>query len=83
MIKTCDYVAAIVKGLYEHKDGTAYFGSLIGYSYYFEQAVSRGLVERAGSSVELTDGGNKFYFEERLARFPKRRGSRANQWNWA
>ncbi|WP_139313512.1 hypothetical protein [Rhodoferax antarcticus] len=39
--------AAIVKGLIEHGDGTAYFGSTISYSYHLANAVKRGYVTDA------------------------------------
>lgn len=65
--------AAIVKGLIEKKDGTAYFGSTMAYRYHFECAVEFGYVKSYG---EPTDMGYEWY-ERCLKQLSPRR-----QVNW-
>lgn len=65
--------AAIVKGLTEKKNGTAYFGSTGSYAYHYEQAVGFGYVTE---HERVTARGLEWY-ERCLARLSQKR-----QINW-
>lgn len=95
VVGRCDFVLAIVKGLVEHDDGGAYFGSLMGYRAHEADGIERGLLTRGPKLIDmggghtatieatrLTDAGRQAYATERLDRFPKTYGSRAYTWNW-
>lgn len=92
----CDFVLAIVKGIVEHNDGCAYFGSLGGYRHWEEQGTKRGLLTRGlkecadgGGGVftieatRLTDAGRAAYDTFRLDLLPQKYGSRAYMWDWS
>lgn len=81
MNRDVDFPLAIVKGLVEHGDGTAYFASLIGYQSHRAEAITRGLVTTDGQEERLTDAGRKAYQEHGLDRLPKR--GRAYLWDWS
>ena len=76
-----DFALAIVKGLFERQDGTAYFGSLGGYRTHVGEAVARGFVTTDGREERLTDAGQQAYRDHGLGRLP--RTGRACEWNWS
>ena len=91
----CDFVLAIVKGIVEHDDGGAYFGSLMGYKGHEAAGIERGLLTRGPKECDgggghkfvieatrLTDAGKLAYTTERLDQYPKTYGSRAYMWKW-
>jgi hypothetical protein len=81
--KRCSFPLAIVKGLIEHQDGTAYFGSTMGYSEHLRQAIEAGLVETPdGGPTRATERGRQEYEREGLAQLPTRMYSRAYMWDW-
>lgn len=75
---------AILKGIIEHEDGTAYFGATGAYSHHFLGAVEKGWVEdtATGEKEKVTDLGRQEYERLGLAKLPQREGSRAYMWNW-
>ena len=87
----CRFVLAIVKGLFEHNDGTKYFGSLMGYKHYEELANNRGWVVPGTKTtpgegitvpcVVLTDAGHRVYNEANLGSLPQ--SGRASGWDWS
>lgn len=92
----CDFVLAIVKGLVEHDDGGAYFGSLMGYRGHEAEGIERGLLTRGPKECDgggghmfvieatrLTDAGRAAYAAFRLDFFPKTYGRRAYMWDWS
>jgi len=92
----CDFVLAIVKGIVEHDDGCAYFGSLLGYSHHEAQGIARGLLTRGPKqcadggggtmtieATRLTDAGRAAYTTFRLDLLPQKYGSRAYMWEWS
>lgn len=88
--RDCDFALAIVKGLVEHDDGKAYFGSLMGYATHEKDAIDRGYacigpkpIERGTVTIQttrLTDAGRAIYVELGLGRLPK--SGRAYAWDW-
>ncbi len=91
----CDFALAIVKGLIEHNDGGAYFGSLMGYRHHEADGIKRGLLTRGPKQIDmggghmetieatrLTDAGRKEYDARCLHRLPTHYGSRAYMWKW-
>lgn len=58
----CDFALAIVKGLVEHDDGGAYFGSLMGYRHFEAIAIARGHAVRGPKTC--SDGGREFVLED-------------------
>ena len=52
--RDCFFPAAVLKGVIEHQDGTAFFGSLGGYLEYVEQAIQRGWLVRVETPAEQT-----------------------------
>lgn len=68
---TC-HIAAIVKGLIEVGDGTAHFGSTMGYTYHFQEAVNAGVIthiptERSWDlKAEVTERGQKWYIAKNM-----------------
>lgn len=79
----CDFRLVIVKGLIEHHDGTAYFGSLGGYATYYAQAEELGWIARVEERDVVTDRGREVYHWTRLAELPKQLGRRAYLWDWS
>lgn len=81
---THDYMfpAAILKGIIEHDDGSAYFGSLLGYADYRDTAIKLGWVTHGPRRLAATPLGHAVYVEAHLDRLPQRRHSRAYAWNW-
>lgn len=47
------FPAAICRGKFEHKDGTHFFGSLVGYSDHMTAAMQLRLVDQNGTLTEL------------------------------
>lgn len=81
--RRCSFPLAIVKGLIEHQDGTAYFGSTMGYGEHLRQAIEAGLVEHPdGEPAKETERGQQEYEREGLAQLPTRKFSRAYMWDW-
>lgn len=91
----CDFALAIVKGLVEHDDGHAYFGSSVGYRHFEAKAIARGHVVRGtvlrdgggGHMFEcegtiLTDAGRAAYARLHLDRLPQINNRRAEHWDW-
>jgi uncharacterized protein YjhX (UPF0386 family) len=79
----CSFPLAIVKGLIEHQDGTAYFGSTMGYGEHLRQTIEAGLVESPdGRPTRVTERGRQEYEREGLAQLPTRKLSRAYMWDW-
>lgn len=89
----CDFVLAIVKGLVEHDDGAAYFGSTMGYRSHEAEGIARGLLTRGPKECDggggqmftieatrLTEAGREAYKTLGLDRLPKTYGSRAYMW---
>lgn len=70
-----DFALVVVKGLIEHRDGAAYFGSHGG------DAVARGLITTDGRAEQVTEEGRRAYQDQGLARLLK--SGRAYLWNWA
>jgi hypothetical protein len=78
----CDFPAAILKGVVEKDDGTAYFGSLGAFTYYENQAIDRGWVTRGPQyRMSATPKGHKVYREAKLDMLPHK--GRAYMWNWS
>jgi hypothetical protein len=71
---------AIVKGIKEHNDGTAYFGSLLGYSKYEDDAKKWGWITNDDKPT-LTPLGERVYAECNLIRLPTKMFSRAYTWD--
>jgi len=67
------HVAAIVKGLKEHNDGTRHFGSTMGYKGHLHDAVELGVIT---SQSQLTAKGIEWY-ERCLVDLPQ---GRATYW---
>lgn len=92
--RNCDFALAIVKGLVEHDDGHAYFGSLLGYRAHEQDGIQRGLLIRGPKvcrdgdqefileATRLTDAGRKAYDELHLERLPNKAYGRAYFWDW-
>lgn len=91
----CDFALAIVKGLVEHDDGHAYFGSSMAYTHFEAIAIARGHVVRGPKEFDggggtmflleasrLTDAGRAVYAELGLDRLPQLAGRRAEYWRW-
>lgn len=75
---TC-HIAAIVKGVIERNDGTAHFGSTMGYNYHLARATDLGLVGKNNDGrLVATPLGNRWYDEKKMAALPY--PSRANAW---
>lgn len=90
MSARCDFAMAVLKGAVEHGDGTAYFGSLIGYTAHRDAAVRAGYVRIVmvkhpeGFDVQReqpTEAGEYVYRESGLADLP--RSGRAYAWDWS
>lgn len=79
----CDFRLAIVKGLVEHNQGDAYFGSLMGYTQHFNSTIAAGWVTRDGERETLTDEGRDVYVKCNLASLPNQIGRRAYMWDWS
>jgi len=79
----CDFRLAIVKGLVEHDQGDAYFGSLIGYTDHFNATQHAGWVTRNAASELLTIEGRLVYLRCNLASLPNQLGRRAYLWDWS
>jgi hypothetical protein len=79
---SCDYPAAVLKGVIEHDDGTAYFGSLGGYARYLDVAVELGWIFGTVKPT-ATPLGRRVYRQARLDGLPRIKGSRAYLWNWS
>lgn len=60
------HIAAIVKGLVERGDGTAHFGSLMGYGYHVSEAKDAGVVAEGPNGLMVTPLGLKWYESERM-----------------
>lgn len=76
---------AILKGLVEHKDGTAYFGSLMGWRHYALEAERLGWAKYQGpfNELKLTEVGEIMYEMLRLAEVgTQKKDSRAYLWDW-
>lgn len=74
---------AIVKGLVEHNDPTAYFGSLGGFGVHCASAVRKEWVTLPTPyRPELTPVGSKIYEAMQLSSLPNQQLSRASLWNW-
>lgn len=72
---------AIVKGIKEHNDGTAYFGSLGGYLKYRGDAEKWGWIT-GDDKPALTELGERVYVECKLSSLPNKMFSRAYGWDW-
>lgn len=75
------YPAAILKGIIEHGDGTCYFGSLLAYSVYEQQAKDLLFIEVDGKTV--TPFGRHHYKMSGLGDIVRKRGHRAYFWDWS
>lgn len=78
---------AVLKGTIEHDDGTAYFGSLMGYRFYRNEAFRHGwitypAVSDSTSKLVATARGRELYVLLRLDTLPNQQGSRAYMWKW-
>lgn len=73
---------AILKGIIEHDDGTAYFGSLGGYLEHKRQAIELGWIEDDEPECHITLLGHDIYVRCKLSDLPTKRLSRAYMWNW-
>jgi hypothetical protein len=74
---------ALLKGLVEHNDGTAYFGSLGGYQTYLSNARTLGWVSQSEEGKDLpTESGRLAYGQYDLSGFTNKMFSRAYTWNW-
>lgn len=63
-----DFAAVVLKGVVEHQDGTAYFGSLSGYKHYEALAIAAGWILIGN---EPTGEGRRAYETMGLAALPK------------
>lgn len=70
---------AILKGIIEHNDGTTYFGSMMGYKYHEDVAITEGLISNDGKSP--TKHGLAMYDEWQLVKLPNK--GRAYMWDWS
>jgi hypothetical protein len=69
----------VLKGIIEKDDGAAYFGSLIGYPMWVEEARAIGLIEKSRGMLIATSLGLAVYHLG-LDLLPKR--GRAVNWTW-
>ena len=92
----CDFAAVVLKGLVEHQDPSAYFGSTGGVGYHSGEAEERGWIVRdaRGFPLASTPAGRAHYVASGLdklgPRAPEgwadgkpRRFSRAYLWDWS
>ena len=71
-----DYAAVVLKGVVEHQSAGAYFGSFGALSYYIEQAVERGWLDK---HQQVTPAGREAYQNRKLNLLP--RAGRAYMWS--
>lgn len=63
------YRLAIVKGLYEHNDGTYFFGSTAGFKDHLANCAHAGWITGYHRNYVLTDLGRQIYHEADLHRY--------------
>lgn len=93
MIRGCNFAAVILKGLIEHNDSRAYFGSILGWVNYMNEAYENGWVTTGAGKV--TEAGKEHYTSSGLARvgpwdhrdwkegMKPNKYSRAYMWDWS
>jgi hypothetical protein len=78
-----DFAAAVLKGLVEHNDAAAYFGSTGALLTWIGIAEGRGWIIGVKGPRTVTEAGRKHYDESGLEQLPKIRDRRAYLWNWS
>jgi hypothetical protein len=75
-----DFPAAVLKGLIEHRDPGAYFGSTGALHMWRTVAKKRGWITDGDT---ITESGKRHYAESGLEALPKTPNRRAYLWNWS
>jgi hypothetical protein len=73
------FVYAALKGVMEHGDAGAYFGSLLGLGIHVQEAQALGLLD---DKWNPTDRGREVYAAKNLQDLPTTKLSRAYLWDW-
>lgn len=76
---TVDFTAALLKGVVEHGDPAAYFGSRSAMRHWGSAALKAGWLTEEGKPTLL---GRRHYTESGLSQLPQERGARAYDWDW-
>jgi hypothetical protein len=71
---------AVLKGVIEQNDGSAYFGSLIGYPVWLEETRALGLIEQTELGRFGASALGQSIYDQGLQHLPKR--GRAVGWAW-